>query len=354
MPAPAVIRRFHGPSQNCVTLNMLARCPVRLVPSGGLLAGPMPSRLLGRSSGVGAMPERDIDPGVHRRKLRSILRQLRESCGKTQSVTAHEMSWSVSKLIRIESGSVSISVNDLRALVKSYGVTDDEKVEELVGLARLARGHSWLSGYRDVASEAYLAYLAYEELAVRSYNFQPVLVPGLLQIEEYAAAIVRTIRGPKIPSRLERLVELRISRQEKVFSRTDQFNLHFLLDESVVRRPVGSAAIMRRQLQRLLELGERDNVSIEIIPFKAGFYRSIRVPFVVFEFSQPEDQAILYLEYPKREEIIREDVPVADGDPGSGPTTPPTYLEIFAELQQLTSAQKTMEILQEALADVDV
>jgi len=298
------------------------------------------------------MTERDIDPGVHRRKLRSILRQLRENCGKTQSATAAEMSWSVSKLIRIESGSVTISVNDLRALVRSYGVTDDERIEELVKLARLARGHSWLNGYRDVASDEYLAYLAYEELAVRSHNFQPVLVPGLLQTEEYALEVIRTIRGPKIPSRLDRLVELRISRQEKVFSRTDQFDLNFLLDESVVRRPVGSAAIMRKQLQRLYELSQRDNVSIGIIPFAAGFYRSIRVPFVVFEFSQPEDQAILYLEYPKKEEIIREDVPALDGETGSGPTSPPTYLEIFAELQQLTSAEQTMAILQNALADM--
>jgi transcriptional regulator with XRE-family HTH domain len=299
------------------------------------------------------MPERDIDPGVHRRRLRSILRQLRESSGKTQAAIAREMSWSVSKLIRIESGSVSISVNDLKALVNSYGITDGEKVEELVTLAKLARGHSWLHGYRDVASNEYLAYLAYEELAVRSHNFQPALVPGLLQTEEYAAAVMRTIRGPKIPSRLEKLVELRISRQEKIFSRADQFDMYFLLDESVVRRPVGSAATMLRQLQHLNVLRHRDNVWIGIIPFTAGFYRSIRVPFVVFEFSQLEDQAILYLEYPKKEEIIREDVPAPDGEIGSGPTSPPTYLEIFAELQQLTSEEQTTAILQAALADLE-
>ena len=83
---------------------------------------------------------------------------------------------------------------------------------------------------------------------------RPVLVPGLLQTEEYAAAIIRTIRGPKIPNRIEKLVELRIARQEKVFSRTDTFDLYFLLDESVVRRPVGSADIMRKQLQWLVEI----------------------------------------------------------------------------------------------------
>ena len=217
------------------------------------------------------MPEQDGDPGVHRRRLRSILRQLRESCGRTQIATAEAMSWSVSKLIRIESGSVSISVNDLRALLKYYDVSNEERVESLVTLARLARRHSWLNVYKDVASTEYLAYLGYEELAVRSYNFQSVLVPGLLQTEEYAAAIIQTIRGPKIPSRIEKLVELRIARQEKVFSRTDTFDLYFLLDESVVRRPVGGADIMRRQLQWLMEISGRDNVTIDIIPFRAGF-----------------------------------------------------------------------------------
>ena len=299
------------------------------------------------------MPEQDVDPGVHRRKLRSILRQLRESSGKTQIATAEAMSWSVSKLIRIESGSVSISVNDLRALLRYYDVTSEERVESLVALARLSRRHSWLNAYKDVASTEYLAYLGYEELAVRSYNFQPVLVPGLLQTEEYAAAIIQTIRGPKIPIRIEKLVELRIARQEKVFSRTDTFNLYFLLDESVVRRPVGGADIMRKQLQWLVEVSGRDNVTVDIIPFKAGFYRSIRVPFVVFEFPQPEDQAVLYLEYPKKEEIIREDVPAGDSEAGSGPTAPPTYLEIFAELQQCTSPEGTMEILRSALEDLD-
>jgi hypothetical protein len=256
-------------------------------------------------------------------------------------------------LIRIESGSVTISVNDLRALLGSYGVTDKEKIESLVLLARLARGHSWLSGYRDVASEEYLAYLAYEEMATINYNFQPVLVPGLLQTEEYATTIVETIRGPKNPSRMEKMVELRLSRQDKVFSRTDPFDMYFLLDESVVRRPVGSTDIMRKQLKRLVDFGEQDNVTIAIIPFTAGFYRSIRVPFVLLQFSQPEDQAVLYLEYPNKEYIIREDVPAVDAEAGSGPTAPPTYLEIFAELQQFTSPEKTREILQNALKNLD-
>src|SRR5580698_10194057 len=274
------------------------------------------------------MPEQDVDPSVHRRKLRNILRQLREDCGKKQNGTAAAMSWSVSKLIRIESGSVTISVNDLKALLQLYGITDPEYVDSLVEMAKLARQRSWLS----------------------SYNFQPVLVPGLLQLEEYARSIIMVVRGPKIPSRIEGLVELRTIRQEKVFSRSD-IHLHFLIDESAIRRPVGGAEVMDRQIRHLLEVGQHDNVSISIIPFEAGFYRSIRVPFVVFQFGQPEDEAILYLEYPQGEEIVREDIPAADGETGSE-LTPPTYLEIFAELEQHTSEAKTKAILESALKDL--
>jgi transcriptional regulator with XRE-family HTH domain len=295
------------------------------------------------------MSGEDIDPGVARRKLRTTLRQLREAAGETQSSTSEEMSWSVSKLIRIESGSVNISVNDLRALLQYYGVVDQEMVQHLVNEAKLARGRSWLSGYRDVASDEYLAYLGYEEIAVRSYNFQPVLIPGLLQTEEYAMAVLRVMRGPKIPSRLEKLVELRTSRQERVLSRADQLNLFFLLDESVVRRPVGGPEVMQNQLKYLQTLGRRDNISIRVIPFEVGFYRSIHVPFVILEFSQPEDTAILYLESPDREEIIREDVPGYVAESEWQPSSPSTYLEVFAELERLTSENQTAHILRSAL-----
>src|SRR5271166_6229606 len=111
----------------------------------------------------GLMPERDIDPSIHRRKLRNILRRSREDRGVTQNAAAEEMSWSVSKLIRIESGSVPISVNDLRALLRYYGITDSERVDSLLEMARLARRRSWLMQYRDIASDAYLAYLGAEE-----------------------------------------------------------------------------------------------------------------------------------------------------------------------------------------------
>jgi len=302
------------------------------------------------------MPERDLDPTVYRRRLRTILREMRESQNITQGAAADEMSWSMSKLIRIESGSVTISVNDLKALVRYYGVVDQDRVNALVEMARNSRKHSWLTPYRGVAGDVFLTFLAHEDAAARSYSFQPILVPGLLQTEEYAAEVLRVIRGPKDLEYIERQVELRVARQEKVFSRTDKLDLHYLLDESVVRRAVGGQGVMKRQVSHLLESCQLDNVSLRIVPFNLGIYRSIRVPYVVLEFNDPENETILYLEYPQGESIVREDGPVdvdTTGATPDAPTAPPTYLEIFAELEQRTSDEETTQILENTLREFD-
>lgn len=302
------------------------------------------------------MPDRDVDPIVYRRRLRNILRRERESRHVTQSKAAREMNWSVSKLIRIETGAVTISVNDLKVLLTYYEVTDPDRVSQLIEMSKASRGRTWLGGYKGIASDVFLAFLGHEEVAVRSYSFQPILVPGLLQTEEYAAEVLRVVRGSKDTSRLNGLRDLRVTRQERVFSRTDAIELNYLLDESVVRRAVGGRMVMRSQINHLINACQQDNLSIRIIPFSMGMYRSIRVPYVVLEFSDPADDPVLYLEYPQGEAIIKEDGP-SDRDETeteqSAPTTPPTYLEIFTEMQQHTSEEQTLQILQSALVELD-
>jgi transcriptional regulator with XRE-family HTH domain len=298
---------------------------------------------------VAGPTDQPVDPSVYRRRLRNILRRKRESLGIIQADVAKSMHWSISKLIRIETGQVSISVNDLTALLRYYQLTDPAEIEHLTQLAENARKHSVLSHYRGVVSDSFLAFLGHEESAVRSYNYQPTLVPGLLQTDEYAEAVLSVTRGPKTRTRIDGLVELRVARQERIRNRANQFELHYLLDESVVRRVVGSPAIMIRQLQLLMEACEYPNHSVGIIPFSAGLYRSIRVPFIVLEFDQPEDDAVLYLEYPQGEELIREDGPFDDqASDGSPATVPPTYLQIFTELKLQTSAAQTRQILESA------
>src|SRR5690242_5158470 len=304
----------------------------------------------------GLMAERDVDPAVDRRRLRNILRRTRELLGIIQATAAHEMSWSVSKLIRIETGVVTISVNDLRALLAYYRVTDADRIAELVEMAKNARRNSWLHGYRGIASDAFLTFLAHEGTAIRSSSFQPTLVPGLLQTDEYATTVMNVMRGSNEPERINRLVDLRIARQERIFAPDMEIKLAYLLDESVVRRVVGGPEVMKRQLDALIAACQDGNALLRIIPFSLGIYRSIRVPFVVLEFNEIEDDPVLFLEYPQGDALVREDGPFEDSGGGSQPsppTTAPTYLQIFSELMEQTSDEETMAILHSARADLE-
>jgi transcriptional regulator with XRE-family HTH domain len=302
------------------------------------------------------MLERDVDPSVYRTRLRNTLRRMRESRKITQTIVAEEMSWSVSKLIRIEQGTVTISVNDLKALLAYYDVTEPDTVGSLVEMARNSRKPSWLRAYRDIANDTYLAFLGHEDTAIRSHSFQPILVPGLLQTDEYAAEVVKVTRGSKDPRRLNGLVALRLARQKRVLARNGALTLNYVLDESVVRRVVGGPAVMRRQISHLIDSCQRADLSLRILPFRVGVFRSMRVPFVVLEFSDPEDETILYLEYPQGEQLTRENGPPEEGGAAgepSPPTTPLTYLQIFEELHGYTSEAETLSILQSALAALD-
>ena len=297
------------------------------------------------------MAERQrTDPSVHRRRLRGELRRARETAGFTQRDVARAMDWSLSKLIRIETGAVSITTNDLKALLGHYGITDPLRVESLVEVARSSRERSWWGIYRDIASPEYIAFLGYESSASIMRNYEPILVPGLLQTEEYAREVLRHVRGPKDPKRIDALVALRQERQE-LLVRADPPELHFIMDEAVIRRMVGGPDLMHRQLTHIRRLLDQPNITIRVVPFRSGMYRSLRVPYVLFEFADPEDEAVLYLEHPNEEMIIHESALHDDQEEGS--PTPATYLEIFWQLEQQARREDVEAMLDEAIGTVE-
>ncbi|MGH3977188.1 MAG: Scr1 family TA system antitoxin-like transcriptional regulator, partial [Pseudonocardiaceae bacterium] len=148
-----------------------------------------------------------LDPAIHRRRLRSELRNAREAAGMTQRDVAAAMDWSQSKLIRIESGAVNISTNDLRALLHHYNV-DSTRIDALVDVARAGREMTRWSIYKDVASPELIAFLGYESSASIIRTFEPFLVPGLLQTEEYARTVISS-REAHNPHTIDPLVDLR-------------------------------------------------------------------------------------------------------------------------------------------------
>ena len=294
------------------------------------------------------MPEREADPALYRRRLRSEIRKAREAAGLSHKQVAAEMDWSPSKLSRIEAGTVTMSTNDLRVLLALYKITDQAKVNELIDSARRARERSpWWHRYRDVASPELLALIGYETSAKVLRNFEPLGIPGLLQTEEYARELFRFIRGSKDRKRIDSLVMLRMHRQE-LLAVQDGRDQHFIIDEAAIRRMVGGPGVMRRQLIQLQELMAKPNVTIGILPFDHGMYRGLRVPYVVYEFDDPQDGTILYLENPDGELVISEDVELPEGDEGT--PNPSIYLEVFFELEHTTSEADTVAIIDDAIA----
>jgi transcriptional regulator with XRE-family HTH domain len=266
------------------------------------------------------------DPTVLRRRLRVELKRARTEAKLTQREVADALDWSPSKIIRIENGSVSISTTDLHALLAHYGVHDKRVVEELVGMARGSKKQQAWHQYRDVYEPAAIQYFVYEGAASIIRDFGTLLVPGLLQTEEYARAVLKDVYQVEA-AKIDRMVEARLTRQE-LFERDDPPAVFFILDEAAIRRAVGGASVMRRQLEHLMALGSRPKVTIQIVPFAFGAHTGMRGPFVYLEFPDPDDDDVLYLEDTLGDQVFR-DEPEVTGD----------YLRAFWDLENIASAK---------------
>jgi transcriptional regulator with XRE-family HTH domain len=285
------------------------------------------------------------DPTIYRRRLRNELRKAREAAGKTQRDVAAAMDWSQSKLIRIESGAVNISTNDLRALLSHYSI-DPVRADALVDVARAAREVPRWNLYKDVATPEYVAFLGYESSASIIRNFEPLLVPGLLQTEEYARTVLSIIFS-RDTQKVDPLVDLRVQRQE-LLVREPAPSLHFIIDEAVIRRVAGGRDVMRRQLRHLQNLVEYPNITIRIVPFEKGLYRRHRLPYWLFEFPDPEDGDILFVENPQGDYFVRESSPEEEDK-----DSPVHYLEVFWELEQIARREDTSDLLQDAVTRLE-
>jgi len=261
-------------------------------------------------------------PKVGRRKLRSAIRRAREASGLTQEQVALAMDWSLSKLIRIEAGYVSISTNDVKALLLHYQVTDPAEVAELVSLARVARQRTWWSQYRDSVPPAYYSYIGLEAEASRLSFYQSVGMPGLLQTPEYAQAVAKiVIPNFSDPGEAEASVALRMRRQREVLDRANPPTLDVVLDEATLHRQTGGPDVIRGQLRHLIALAQNDHITIQVLPFTSPVYTPLG-QFVIISFSGPEDPDVVYLESTGLEDVLDQ------------PEAVMSHVQTFAVLQQ--------------------
>ena len=245
-------------------------------------------------------------PATTRRRLRAELRRMREAAGLGQAEVVQKLDWSQSKLIRIENGSVGISVTDARALLSLYGAAADLG-DELIELARSSRVRTWWSGYREVLSPQHQEFIGFEADASRLRQFHPSIVPGLLQTEGYVRSLLPAmVLSPLPQSTYDSLLEVRLRRQAEVLLGANPPEFTVVLDEAALRRPVGGTEVMREQLGHLAKMQSHGTVSIAVLPFSAGPHIGMAGAFHIMEFDEDIDDDILYLESAQGDMALRD------------------------------------------------
>jgi transcriptional regulator with XRE-family HTH domain len=241
-------------------------------------------------------------PVVRRRRLGLELRALRETTGMSGEEVAGRLSWSTSKLSRMEIGRNPPSPADLGKLLDLYGMTEQAHRDQLTVLLREAKRKGWWQIYSDIP---YSTLIGLEAEAVSMQTYEQV-VHGLFQTESYARAIIAGTDPAINPETLDQRVEVRMTRQA-VLTKERPMEVRAVLDETCIRRLVGGREVMRRQLGRLFELAERPNVIIQVLPFEVGAHPGTMLgPFAVLGFEHPADPGVVYVEgnsdpYPDRE-----------------------------------------------------
>jgi transcriptional regulator with XRE-family HTH domain len=234
-------------------------------------------------------------PTVLRMILGSQLRRLREAAGVTPDQAAWELRASRSKISRMEHGRVRFKDRDVADLLTLYGITDEKLRARMLASAQDANAPGWWSKYGDLLPDWFEEYLGLEGAASVIRTFELQFVHGLFQTQSYARAV--TLLGHKTApaEEIDRRVSLRIKRQD-ILASPEPPQVWSVMDESVLRRPVGGRAVMRAQLDRLAEMARLPQVTIQVIPFGGGGHAAAGGSFALLRFAEPELPDIVYIE----------------------------------------------------------
>ena len=236
-----------------------------------------------------------MGPTVRRRRLGSELRRLREDHSIKLEEVAERLGVAASTLSRIETGKAPTKSVYLTAMLEMYGVSDPAQRQVLVDMAREGHRKGWWSVYDDVLPTGFGIYVGLEAEAAGLRSFEGEVVQGLFQTPDYARAILREVQVRDTDEQVERLVDLRMKRQE-VLDRNPPLDVWMILDEAVVRRTIGGPEVMRDQLARLVEASKKPNVTLQVLPFSSGSHAGLRGPFSILEFPERADPDVAYVE----------------------------------------------------------
>ncbi|HXT42611.1 MAG TPA: helix-turn-helix transcriptional regulator [Pseudonocardiaceae bacterium] len=243
-------------------------------------------------------------PVVPRRRLGAELRALREQAGLTIDEVAKALECSVSKVSRLETGQGIPYRRDVRDLLDRYRITDQAHRDRLMRWVREGNRQGWWDDFSDVLGpdpeepllpDNLSRYVALEQDASEVRSFEAIVLHGLLQTEAYARALLHTLSTTDTDA-TDRLVELRMRRQRRLYADEDPLVAHMVIDEAVLYRPVGGADVMREQLKRLLTDSQQPNITLQVLPFSTGAHRAVSGSFVVLAFADTDDNDLVYIE----------------------------------------------------------
>ena len=234
-------------------------------------------------------------PSVRARRLAAEIRRLREVARLTGEEAAIRLGWSPSKISRIETGRSQVTVSDLRRLLDLYRVPGPRR-DRLIELARTAEQRGWWDAYADTLSQGYSAVIALEAVAESVRQYDPSMMPGLLQTEAYMEEIVRSSLLVEPPGVVPQRVEVRLTRQALLTRDEDPLDLTAVLDEAALRRRVGGPTVMREQLLHLAEMAVHPNITLHVLPFAKGSHPAMTGGFMILRFPGAIESGVVYLE----------------------------------------------------------
>ena len=241
------------------------------------------------------LPAGVLGPTVSRVMLGNQLQRLRDAAGISPEQAGYEIRASRSKINRMENGRVRFKARDVADLLTLYGITDAQLRDSVLALVQQANSPGWWSKYDDVTEDWFDAYLGLEAAATVIRSFELQFVHGLFQTEAYARAVTRLGNTSAPMAEIDRRVSLRLKRQD-LLSRPQVPQVWSIVDEGALRRPLGGRDVMRAQLQRLTEVADLQQVTIQVVPFGHGGHAAAGGAFTILRFGAADAPDVVYIE----------------------------------------------------------
>ncbi|MBB5808732.1 transcriptional regulator with XRE-family HTH domain [Saccharothrix ecbatanensis] len=247
-------------------------------------------------------------PTIRLRRLAGQLRRLRDGTGLRREDVEERTGINATTLYRIETARTRPQYRTLAALLKLYVVPSDEQ-ERLKSLYKQSANQGWIQPWHEDLREEYTAYISFEAGAYGVRNYSGQFVPGLLQTEDYARAVIRGVLHEATDEQVEDRVRTRIERQA-LLSNEKPLKLWVIIDEAALRRKVGGRHVMRTQLKHLVEAAKVPHVTIQVIPFSSGAHPGMPGEFIVMDFEDPLDTDLIHVDGQAGEIFLESDVDI--------------------------------------------